>query len=91
MASANMGATDRYLILLQPSPVEVGMVFSRATSLMTLQACRYWQIITPNAVEGAPAAGAISHAALLAARAAAESPVAEGEWPARQHFDEVAF
>ena len=36
MASANMGATEIYLILLQPSPIFSGMVFSRATSLMTL-------------------------------------------------------
>ena len=36
MASANMGATEMYLILLQPSPIVSGMVFRRATSLITL-------------------------------------------------------
>ena len=36
MASPNMGATDRYLILLHPAPWVSGMVFSRASSVMLL-------------------------------------------------------
>ena len=40
MASPNMGATDRYLILLHPAPWVSGMVFSRASSVMLLPSSR---------------------------------------------------